>query len=66
MVESHGAMGWSSGPAQKAKSFEKETEYCQKLHEVMEAISSEEQPGGFGKLASGEVQFRCVDAAAQK
>jgi hypothetical protein len=28
MVASHGTMGWSSGPAQKAKAFEIANAYC--------------------------------------
>lgn len=60
MVASHGTMGWSSGPAQKAKAFEEANDYCKKLGKQMEPISTSEQAGGFGKIASGEVDFRCV------
>jgi hypothetical protein len=28
MVAAHGTMGWSSGPAQKAKAFEEAGAYC--------------------------------------
>jgi hypothetical protein len=60
MVASHGTMGWSSGPAQKAKAFEEATNYCKGLGKEMRPISSNETPSGFGKIASGEVEFRCV------
>jgi hypothetical protein len=60
MVASHGTMGWSSGPAQKAKAFEEAGDYCKKVGEEMQPINSSETEGGFGKIASGEVDFRCV------
>jgi len=53
MVASHGTMGWSSGPAQKAKAFE-------------ETISATDSgPGIYGKISSGEVQFRCTNPTAK-
>ena len=60
MVASHGTMGWSSGPAQKAKAFEEATHYCHRLGKEMRPIRSKETPSGFGKIASGEVEFRCA------
>ena len=60
MVASHGTMGWSSGPAQKAKAFEEANDYCKKLGREMQPINSSETESGFGKIASGEVDFRCV------
>jgi hypothetical protein len=62
MVAAHGTMGWSSGPAQKAKAFQDADEFCRKQGKRVEEISSAETPGGFGKIASGEVRFRCVTA----
>ena len=60
MIASHGVMGWSSGPAQKAKAFEEAGDYCKQLGKEMQPINSSETEGGFGKIASGEVDFRCV------
>jgi len=60
MVASHGTMGWSSGPAQKAKAFQSAEAYCASNGKRLEPISSNETPGGFGKIASGEVHFKCV------
>jgi hypothetical protein len=60
MIASHGVMGWSSGPAQKAKAFEEADDYCKKLGKQMQPINSSETDGGFGKIAAGEVDFRCV------
>jgi hypothetical protein len=60
MIASHGTMGWSSGPAQKAKAFEEAGDYCKKLGKEMQPINSSETESGFGKIASGEVDFRCV------
>lgn len=66
MVASHGTMGWSSGPAQKAKALEEAGAYCQKLGKQMEPISeSDSGAGGFGKISSGEVHFRCVASAGK-
>lgn len=63
MVASHGAMGWSSGPAQKAKAFEEADAYCKSRGLVFQAIRSSDTPSGFGKVAAGEVEFRCLTAA---
>lgn len=60
MVASHGVMGWSSGPAQKAKAFQEADAYCKSLGKQPKSISANETPSGFGKIASGEVEFRCV------
>lgn len=59
MVASHGVMGWSSGPAQKANAFQKADAYCKGLGKQTETIKSSETPSGFGKIASAEVEFRC-------
>lgn len=60
MVASHGTMGWSSGPAQKAKAYQSAEAYCNTLGKQVEPISSSETPSGFGRIASGEVHFKCV------
>jgi len=61
MVASHGTMGWSSGGAQKAKAFTEANEFCKSQGKKLEAISSSDSGnGGFGKISSAEVSFRCV------
>jgi hypothetical protein len=61
MIAEHGTMGWSSGPAQKAKAFEEAQAYCQQTGKQLETISATDSgAGGFGKISSAEVQFRCV------
>ena len=64
MVGSHGVMGWSSGPAQQAAALEKATMFCNGMGKELQTISaSDSGPGGFGKISSAEVQFRCVSQA---
>jgi hypothetical protein len=60
MVASHGTMGWSSGSAQKAKAFQDAENYCAKMGKQVQQVEAKESPGGFGRIASGEVEFRCV------
>ncbi|WP_293604950.1 hypothetical protein [Polaromonas sp. UBA4122] len=60
MVASHGTMGWSSGGAQKAKAFQEADNYCKNLGKQFQSIGTKESPSGFGQIASGEVEFRCV------
>lgn len=60
LVANHGVMGWSSGPAQKAAALERASAYCAAAGKGMEVIKSSESPGGFGRIASGEVEFRCT------
>ena len=61
MVASHGTMGWSSGGAQKAQAFTQADAFCKKVGKQMQVISeSDSGSGGFGKISSGEVSFRCV------
>lgn len=61
MIASHGVMGWSSGSAQKAKAFQEADAFCKSLGKQLQPISTNETPGGgFGQIASGEVQFRCL------
>lgn len=66
MVASHGTMGWSSGPAQKAKALEEADAYCKQRGKQMDVVSeSDSGPGAFGKISSGEVHFRCLAAAGK-
>jgi len=61
MVASHGTMGWSSGPAQKAQAFTQATDYCQKMDKTMQVINARDSGnGGFGVISSGEVSFKCL------
>ena len=62
MVASHGTMGWSSGPAQKAKAFQQADEFCKAKGKVVQTLGTSEHPSGFGQIASGEVEFKCVAA----
>lgn len=63
MVASHSTMGWSSGPAQKAAAFEKANDYCNGLGKVMQVIKARDSGNGaFGKISSGEVDFRCINS----
>jgi hypothetical protein len=66
MIASHGTMGWSSGSAQKAKALEEADAYCKQLGKQMDVTNeSDTGPGGFGKISSGEVHFRCVAPPAK-
>jgi hypothetical protein len=61
MVASHGTMGWSSGGAQKAKAIQQAGDYCRERNKRLELVQAREtSQGGFGQIAAGEVEFRCV------
>lgn len=61
LVASHGTMGWSSGGAQKAAAIQKASDYCQGKGKQLQIVSAREtNGGGFGKIAAGEAEFRCV------
>lgn len=61
MVASHGTMGWSSGGAQKAKAIQQAGDFCRGRGKRMELVQAREtSQGGFGQIAAGEVEFRCV------
>jgi hypothetical protein len=64
MVANHGVMGWSSGPAQKAAALQKAAMYCNGMGKELQTISATDSgPGGFGKISSAEVQFRCIGSS---
>jgi hypothetical protein len=65
MVASHGTMGWSSAGAQKAKAFEDANNYCKQQGKEVQTISNRETDSGFGKIASAEIEFRCVAPASK-
>lgn len=61
LVASHGTMGWSSAGAQKAKAIQQAGDYCRERNRRMELMQARETAqGGFGKIAAGEVEFKCV------
>lgn len=60
IVASHGTMGWSSSGAQKAKAFQDAEKFCGEKGQRVEAINTRQVDGGFGKIASAELEFRCV------
>ncbi|MGB9331338.1 MAG: hypothetical protein WCB10_11255 [Steroidobacteraceae bacterium] len=67
MIAAHGTMGWSSGPAQKAKAFEEAADYCKQSGKEFETIDATDSGAGtWGKISTAEVHFRCVSAAAPK
>jgi hypothetical protein len=60
MVASHGTMGYSSAGAQKAKAYEYANDFCKEKGKEVETVSDQETDSGFGKIASAEIEFRCV------
>jgi hypothetical protein len=60
MVANHGVMGHSSAGAQKAQAFQQATDYCKKTGKALEPVNTAESPSGFGKIASAELEFKCV------
>lgn len=60
LIANHGTMGWSSAGAQKAKAYETANAFCGKLSKEVETISENGNEGGFGRIASADIEFRCV------
>jgi hypothetical protein len=60
MIANHGTMSWSSAGAQKAKAFEQANAFCKSKAKEVETINERETDSGFGKIASAEIEFRCV------
>jgi hypothetical protein len=60
MVASHGVMGHSSGPAQKARAFESANAYCKKSGKEVETLNQSETQSAWGVAPSAEIEFRCV------
>jgi hypothetical protein len=46
--------------AQKAKALEDANDYCKQQNKEVETITDRETDSGFGKIASAEIEFRCV------
>ena len=60
MVAAEGVLGNSSSGMQLHKAQEEATSYCKKQNKQVDTISSSEVAGGFGKVASATVNFRCI------
>lgn len=67
MIASHGVMGHSSGPEQKARAFEGANAYCKKTGKEVETLNQSETQSAWGVAPSAEVEFRCkVPSAVSK
>jgi hypothetical protein len=60
MVANHGTMGWSSAGAQRAKAYQQANEFCKTKGKEVETVNEHETDSGFGKIASADIEFRCV------
>lgn len=60
MVAAEGVLGNSSSGKQAFKAQEQAAAFCNKQGKQIETISNNEVPGGFGKVASATVNFRCI------
>ena len=59
MVAAEGVLGNSSSGAQAMKAQSQAAEFCSRQGKQVENISTQEVPGGFGKVASATINFRC-------
>jgi hypothetical protein len=53
LVAAHGTMGWSSGPAQKAKAFEEAAAYCKESGKELLKVFDQEPSCGTAGCSSG-------------
>src|ERR1017187_4442184 len=60
MIATHGTMSWSSAGAQKAKTYEEANGICKAKGKKVETVNEHETDSGFGKIASADIEFRCV------
>lgn len=60
MVAAEGVMGNSSSGAQAIKAQAQAAAFCSAQGKHVETISRTEVPGGFGKVASATVNFKCI------
>ena len=60
MVAAEGVLGNSSSGKQAFKAQEQAAAFCNAKGMQVETISSQEVPGGFGKVASATVNFKCL------
>ena len=61
MVAAEGVAGNSSSGKQAFKAQEQAAAFCSKQGKQVDTVSNTEQPGGFGRVASATVTFRCVE-----
>ena len=60
MIASHGQMGHSSGPEQKARAFEGANAHCKKTGREVETLNQSETQSAWAVAPSAEIEFRCV------
>ena len=60
MVAAEGVLGNSSSGKQAFKAQEQAAAFCNAKGMQVETISSQEVPGGFAKVASATVNFKCL------
>lgn len=60
MVAAEGVMGNSSSGKQLFKAQTDASNFCSKQGKQVETVSTNEVPGGFGKVASATVNFKCI------
>ena len=60
MVAAEGVVGNSSSGKELVLAQEQAAAFCKKQGKQVETISTSETPSGFGKSASGRVNFRCI------
>ena len=61
IVAAQGVMGYSSEGDQKVKALQAANKYCDARGKIMQPVNSDGTPSGFGRIASSQVEFRCVD-----
>ncbi len=60
MVAAEGVVGNSSSGKQAFKAQKQAAAFCSKQGMQVETINTNEVPGGFGKVASATVNFKCI------
>ena len=60
MVNAKGVMGYSSEGDQKIKALIEADKFCKAQGKTMGQVSNEGTPSGFGRIASSQVEFRCI------
>jgi hypothetical protein len=60
MIAAEGVMGNSSSGAQLVKAQTQAAQFCSKQGKQVQTTSTNEVPGGFGKVASATVNFKCL------
>lgn len=60
LVAAEGVLGNSSSGKQAFKAQEQAANFCTAKGMQVETINTQEVPGGFGKVASATVNFRCL------